>query len=122
MNITITIDGSNPKKAFEAGAFWQEYMTHASKCGCCGSTETIPAHRSVVAKQGPNTGKRYDYYEARCLNPSCGAVFSFGQKQDEGKTLFPKRDEGWKKFQKQDGGGGYNSGGNALDGDQNPPF
>ena len=106
MNITITLDGTNPKKAFEAGAFWHEYMTHASKCGCCGCEETMPVHRSVVAKQGPNTGKRYDYYEARCLNAKCGAVFAFGQKQDEGKTLFPKRDKGWQKLQRSDGDGG----------------
>jgi len=120
MNITISLNGTDRKESFRAGAFWHEYMTHAGKCGCCGSESTLPTLRSIVAKQGPNAGKRYDYYEARCLNPNCRAVFAFGQKQDEAKTLFPKRDKGWQKFSMKDDGA--SGGGHAGDDGEEIPF
>jgi hypothetical protein len=127
MKVIVTINGTNPKEAFEAGAFWAEYDKHCSKCGCCGSENTMPVYRSTVAKQGANIGKRFDQYESKCLD--CGATFAFGQQQDEKKSLYPGKKNmqsgqvvrEWKpKF--EGSGGGYNSGGNAPDDENSPPF
>jgi hypothetical protein len=124
MNITITIDGTDPKKAFEAGAFWREYNRYASKCGKCGSTNTMPVHRTATAKSGPNAGKKSEHYEAVCCD--CGATFGFGQKQDD-KSLFPgKKNQQTGQFEKvwrepfKGDGSSYNS---VADSDsQEPPF
>ncbi len=86
MKVNIVLDGTDPKKAFEAGAFWREFNRYASKCGCCNSENVMPVHRTAVAKAGPNAGKKSEHYEAVCCD--CGATFGFGQKQDD-KSLFP---------------------------------
>ena len=101
LTIAITIDGTDPKQAFKSLSFWQEYKKNCSECGCCGSKNVMPRLRSIVAQNGPNKGKSYKYYEAQC--GECYSTFSFGEKQETGE-LFPKRDPGWKKFDK-DGGG-----------------
>ena len=114
MNITISLNGTDPKEAFRAGAFWKEYKQHCSTCGCCGGTDIIPVLRVAVAKSGKNAGKSYEMYEATCMNPQCRATFSFGQKQDEAKTLYPgkmnqatnKVERVWRKY---DAGSGHTS-------------
>ncbi len=110
MQIIVTIDGTQPKEAAKAGAFWLEYQKHCGKCGKCDSENTLFTHRK---QQG------FDFYEAACAD--CGARYSFGQKREDG-SLFPKRDKGWEKFQKQEISGGYvgssNTGGDSSD----PPF
>lgn len=94
MNITITISGDDPKKAAVAGSFWLEFQRHCGKCGCCGSENTVFTHRKT---------KGYDFYEAACSD--CGGRFPFGSKKEDG-SLFPKRDKGWAKFQKDGDSGG----------------
>jgi len=116
MNITITIDGTDPKKAFEAGAFWREFNRYAGECGCCGSKNIMPMHRTAIAKSGPNVGKKSEHYEAVCCEPNCGATFGFGQKQDD-KTLFPGKknmqtgqfEKKWQPPFKGSGGGGHDN-------------
>lgn len=124
MQLVITLDGTDPKATFAAGAFWREYQQHCSKCGVCGGTEIIPSHRHTVAKTGSNAGKAFDFYEAVCCG--CGARFQFGQKMED-KSLFPKAQEGWTKFNKEGGGQqrsaqGSQSYGVADDGDDSVPF
>jgi hypothetical protein len=111
MNITITIDGTDPKKAFAAGAFWNEFQRECGKCGKCGCTEILPTHRK-------NQG--YDFYEAVCTK--CNARYSFGQKKED-QSLFPKRDKGWQSFSK-DGGEKQQQSFPSTDddGDESPPF
>lgn len=101
MNITISIDGTDPKKAAVAGSFWLEFQRHCGTCGCCGSKNTVFTHRKT---------KGFDFYEAACSD--CGGRYPFGQKKED-QSLFPKRDKGWAKFQKDgDGGDSPFAGGN----------
>ena len=110
MNITITLDGNDPKKAAKAGAFWLEFQQACGTCGCCGSKNTIFTHR----KNGD-----YDFYEASCAD--CGARHPFGLKKD-GVTLFPKRDKGWAKFSKKDGDSGDSPFAGGNDSSDSIPF
>lgn len=71
-------------------------ITDNGKCGykkadgkICGSNN-ISYRVRVVGK--------FTYYEKVCT--TCGASFQFGQNQD-GDTLFPKWEDGWKKFDKE---------------------
>lgn len=106
MNITITIDGTDPKEAFKAGAFWNEFQRECGTCKCCGSTDILPTHRK---------NKGFDFFEAVCTN--CNARYSFGQKKED-QSLFPKRDKGWQKFSKDS----YDSGGSGDADSSEPPF
>lgn len=87
-------------------------------CAKCGGTDIMPTHRSTVAKQGQNAGKRFDYYQLKCRNPECGALFDLGQKLDN-EGLFPKNNPddranhicGWYLHSEQNFGGGGGDGG-----------
>jgi hypothetical protein len=107
MNITISLNGTDPKEAFRAGAFWNEFQRECGKCKLCGSTDILPTHRK---------NKGYDFYEAVCTG--CNARYSFGQKKED-QSLFPKRDKGWQKFSMKDDGA---SGGGNDDEGQEIPF
>lgn len=97
LTIAITIDGTDPKQAFKSLSFWQEYKKYCSECGRCGSKNVMPRLRNTIAQSGQNKGKLFKYHEVQC--GQCFARFSFGEKQDAGE-LYPKRDPGWQKFEK----------------------
>jgi hypothetical protein len=88
--IAVEVEG-NLKEVFKQIATAQEVFDAESSCGCCNSTNIRFQHRNV---------DKNDFYEMVCVD--CNARFQFGQAK-EGGTLFPKRKEGkrgWDKYVK----------------------
>jgi len=94
-NCTLEADVPNMKAAFKAIAYAQEIFS-IKKCGnpACESTNLRLKFRTAMSKDG----KKCEYYSIVCAD--CGWEYKFGQKQDEGQTLFPK---GWEPpFRKEE--------------------
>ena len=86
--ITLFVEGANQASLFEELAEMSAIFCAQRECGCCKSPYTF----SVKRPQG------YVYYELKCTNADCGAVFQFGQLKDVEGGLFPKykgKDGNW---------------------------
>ncbi len=85
-------DGGNLPKAL-IGADW--LLNAPSHCDACGSADLHFQGRRVVAKDGKNKGKTFDYGEIRC--GKCYAKATLGKNADfEG--YFWRKDENYKAF------------------------
>lgn len=97
---TIKINAKNAKDWFVQMSIFSE-LPHS--CGKCDCDKIGPVHR-VVGQDND------EYFNLKCLNPECGAIFDVGQRRDGG--LFPKFDpdkrtnvdHGWYHFDEQDFG------------------
>jgi hypothetical protein len=78
---TITVTGSDDKEAIE-------------KLGCFGELPQSDPDGNPVSL-GHRKAQGYDFYELRGQN---GWRYALGQAK-EGGRLFPKRDEGWQKYE-----------------------
>lgn len=96
--VVIEVQGETVKDLFRGLSQVYDVFESESACGCCGGTSIRP-----VAREHEDN----EYYELACLNPDCGAKFSFGQHK-KGNTLFPKRKDengallpnrGWRKWE-----------------------
>ncbi len=96
--VIIEVQGETVKDIFRGLSQVYDVFEVESSCGVCNSNNIRP-----VAREHEDN----DYYELACLNPDCGAKFSFGQHK-KGNTLFPKRKDeagailphrGWKKWE-----------------------
>jgi hypothetical protein len=77
--LTIQASAATPKRLFYELATCAEVMSEG-KCGRCGSTDIIPAHRVTKADE--------HYFNWMCQ--SCGAQLDLGQHRNN-QTLFVKR-------------------------------
>lgn len=98
--IRVEAMGNDAKEVFENLASICDVFSYGQKCGKCGCENISPVVRHP---------QNYTYYEFRCMNPDCGAKFSFGQMREDG-SLFPKNrdqngnalpDGGWEIYQPQ---------------------
>lgn len=87
INDSTTLEQECPsvKTAFRFLAYAQEVFG-PRKCPQSSATQHKLKFRVAQTKDG----KKCEYYSLEC--PETGWEFKFGQKQDEGQTLFPK---GW---------------------------
>ena len=78
----IEVDAGSTMEAMEALSEYLEVFSQA-RCLVCNEENVVPVHRKAESRDG----KKYDFYEMKCLK--CGAKLEFGQSM-EGK-LFPRR-------------------------------
>lgn len=92
-NVTLEQECPTVKTAFKFLAYAQEVFG-PRECPESGATD----HRLKFRVAQTKDGKKCEYYSLEDIKT--GWEFKFGQKQDEGQTLFPK---GWEPpFQKEE--------------------
>lgn len=84
----LEIESNDIKELFaQGGAF-----TQATKCKLCGSIDLGLEYRKVIAKEGENAGKTFEYYNVKCMD--CNGTAQLGEFRGGG--MFLKR---WEKPQ-----------------------
>lgn len=90
----VEVEGAKQKDVFKAIASAHEVFGE-KQCGCCGSTNIVPAWRTVTVLKGKKS-ETYEFPEYHCkaVNDGgrrCGARLSLGTINDDTGTLFPQR-------------------------------
>jgi hypothetical protein len=90
----VEVEAAKQKDLFKAIASAHEVFGE-KRCGLCGSTEIVPAWRTVTVVKGKKT-ETYEYPEYHCHGKDengqrCGARLALGTINDESGTLYPTR-------------------------------
>ncbi len=80
--VIVEAEGETVADVFANLARLADVLGAAQKCGWCGSEQIQPRVRDA---------KGFRFFELTCMEPKCGARFSFGQLKEPKGALFPKR-------------------------------
>lgn len=81
-SLVIQIEGEDIKELFQA----TELLCQCPQKCACGSPNISPGFSR--SREG------HEFYFLKCMEPTCGKEFKFGQRQRD-KGLFPKSNDGW---------------------------